>query len=851
MYRRESSAPGFFDRCMPYPSRTIVFLLVTSALCLWAAEASRSATPAPAPAGRADADPCGTWHVLDPAEKGEHQVLVVRPPNGTFKVLSSHFVVHYYGDSLDTYAQSVSDAAEYSYRVLVDTLAHLAPLSDDPAGGDARTDIYLRPANVMGAYGTTYPETNVGAPYPNSFTAWIELVDTMSTPRRVSVTAHEFYHTIQVVYDRYESTSLLEMFSTWVQDRVYDQYNLHYDFARLFFRLTYRGLFLQTYTNVPWAIYLTEKYGDGIMKKTLEECAATPGPNPREAFDSALAGYGTSFLDTFIDFGTFNYWAGARDDGLHYSEGSHYYTTTVEHRTLCYPDTLFVSFRQPAELGVNYALLDGDGHSGPLKFYIYPEYLASTILTMTRFKGATQTRSTSFYAKFSTPVDSITVNDWSQCDSILLVYQVDTGGGSNSFAYGARHTPGSVPVTPWVLVLDRDGCRAPFDGINDEYLDRDGEETPIADALKNVGATVRVEDVLPADLTGCRGVFMVGGFEAGGAHIKDSELARLNAFMDNGGDIYVEGSRLGEYMDPSLGAGNATQQAFWTHFSCTFAPGNPSGNLNTWDTSGNPFIGTHQFAYDSGDPDAYVGKLTPGGNAAYLVRDGSDNVRATALRAAGGSSTRIMSTFLLGASTGLSGSTREAFLADVLGLFDTDVAALAVLRATVSVELRHVTIAGVLEHYDGQALAMARTDAQGRHDVGIEITRVGGEWRFSARDELATAKATYQLVDVDNERTLWQESVTERTPDYTLRVTGIYPNPARGAVRIAVNSPSDARGTLAVYDVAGREVSRENTGLRRGANVLFLPSLPVTSGVYFVHIAVPGGEARGRLLVIR
>jgi hypothetical protein len=834
---------------MPHPSRTICFALWSAALCLIALEESFSATATSVREARLP-DPCGTWRVLEPVT-GERQLLAVRPPAGAAQqVFSPHFVVHYGADSLDAYAQSVSDAAELTYRTLVDTLAHLAPLPDGTAGGDARVDIYLRPWTVMGsAYGTTYPETNVFAPYPNSYTAWVELVDTMGVARRVSVTAHEVYHTIHFVYDRNESGSLFEMLATWVQDRIYDQYNLHYDFARLFFRQPHRGLFSQFYTNVPWAIYLCEKYGDGILKEALVGCAATAGPNPREAFDAALTEVaGTTFLDEFVEFGSYNYYVGARDDGMHYSEGAAYFTTTVENRSLCYPHDVLVSPHQAGELGANYMLLDGDGHSGPLKLYIYPEYLAATILTMTRFKGATQSRSTSFYPKFSAPIDSLLINDWAECDSILMVYQVETGGSLNSFAYAARHTSAALPSGDWILVFDRDECRAPFDGIGDEFLDRDSEDTPIVDALEEVGATVVVEDALPADLSSCRGIFLVGGFGSGGVNVSDADLDRLTAFMDAGGDVYVEGSRLGEFMD---GTGTASQQAFWNRFSVSFQAGAPSGNLALWDTGGNAFMGTHQFGYDAGNPNAYVGLLTPLGNAGYLVRDGASIVRMTALRAAGGSSTRIMSTVLLGGSTGLSGSTRTSFMNDVLMLFDTNVAALAVSRATVGVRDRDVAIDGVLEHYDERALALTRVDSRGRHDVALQVRRVGGEWRFSARDRLETGAADYQLMDVENARVLWRERVEARTPDYVLRLTGIYPNPARDDVRIAVDSPSDGRATIGVYDVAGREVAREPAVLRRGSNVLYFRSLPAASGVYFVHVDAPAGTARGRLLVLR
>jgi hypothetical protein len=704
------------------------------------------------------------------------------------------------------------------------------------------------------AYGTTYPETNVGAPYPNSFNAWIVLVDTMKTAeRRLPITAHEVFHTIQVEYDRYESTSLLEMYSVWAQERCYDFSTVHYPTTRLFLPsavprvvpadVQQRALGLLSHPEIRRRHH--EEHASAVRRYTRTQ--STRG------LRRALSGYGTNFLNAFVDFGTFNYWVGARDDGMHYQEGKNYYTTMVERRTLCYPETLYVSTHPPAELGTNYALLDGDGHSGPLTVYIYPEYLASTILTMTKFKGGVQTRTTKFYPQFSAAVDAVPIPDWAQVDSLLLVYQVnESAAADNSLGLEAYGAPGASPAPPWVLVLDCDGCRLPFDALQDDYQVRDGEEQPIADALRHLGATVRVEDTLPADLGGCRGIFLVGGFDSHGVDIKDADLQRLNTFMDNGGDIYVEGSRLGEYMDPSLGAGNATQQSFWTRFSCTFTPGLSFGNLLQWDTSGNPFIAAHSFSYDNtGDANTYNGILTPTGNAAYLVRDGAAKIRATAVRAAGGSSTRIMSTMLVGASTGLSGNTREAFLNDVLTMFDTNLAALAVLRANVSVELRHVSIAGVLEHYDGETLALYRTDALARHEVALELARTGGEWHFHAKDELATSSALYQLVDVNNERTLWQQKVNERTPSYTLRLTGIYPNPARDNVRIALDSPADAGATLSVYDVAGREVSRENASLKRGSNVLFLRSLPPASGVYFVHIAAPGGEARGRLLVIR
>jgi hypothetical protein len=111
--------------------------------------------------------------------------------------------------------------------------------------------------------------------------------------------------------------------------------------------------------------------------------------------------------------------------------------------------------------------------------------------------------------------------------------------------------------------------------------------------------------------------------------------------------------------------------------------------------------------------------------------------------------------------------------------------------------------------------------------------------------------ARYLLIDVENERVLWEERVEARAPSLALRLNGIYPNPARDAVRISIDSPSDLSATLGVYDVAGRLVAREPALLKRGSNVLFLHSLPAASGVYFVEVNAPAGSVRGRLLVLR
>jgi Secretion system C-terminal sorting domain len=767
---------------------------------------------------------------------------LVRPTPGPNTIGSAHFLVHYGDLGLSGFAQDISDASELAYRVLVDTIGHLAPPSDGTGGGDARTDVYLRRPEQIGPniYGRTVIESITGAPYANSATSWIEILDTLGVARRRIVAAHEYYHVIQVGYDRDESVSMLEMLSTWVEDRVYD-YHLNLATLQLFFRWPWRGLFSQFYTNSPWAIFMAERHGDAILREALVHAAAVVGPNPQQAFDGALAAEAhTSFLEEFIEFGTFNYFTGDRDDGAHYTHGAIYREVTCEKRSDCYPFPLHMSGQPPAELGTNYYFLDGDGHSDAMSLRVVPDAFATSMVTVMRFRGASRTTATTSYPP-SSPEDTITIPDWGACDSVLVVYQVSKGASSNLFGLAASFERSPVPVGAWVLVLDRDGCRAPFDGVDDEYAPRDGEEAPIADALRANGATVVVSDTIPGSFAGCVAVFVVGGFDDSGVTLSTDVLEALQQFIDAGGDVYVEGSGLGGL----LSAGDPVQQAFWDRFGVQFAPGAASGNLSTWSAIG--LAHDHDFDYDPGNPDSLVGVLVPG-SATALVEDGTGTARATVKVT--GPSALVMSTVLLGGSTGVGGSTRDAYVGDIIALFDVDLTPLFVASANVTVDGDRAVIEGVLGNYDDEALALSRVDATGVAPVTLSLETVAGEWRFSARDRMPVAEAVYRLTDQTHARVLWEETVRASTPSLALRLDRIYPNPARDAAQLVVESATAVRASVVVYDVAGRRVAEDSAWLTRGANVVVVRT-PLRSGLYFVRVEAGANRVSGRFSVIR
>ena len=610
------------------------------------------------------ADHCGAWRSLDAAPGA----VFTRPPSGPYTATSHHFVVHYNAPSQQAYADDVSYAAEFAYRVLVDTLQHLPPPADGDAGGDGRVDIYLRTTLQLGnIYGLTVPDRPIRTPYFNTYSSWVEIVDTMAVARRRTVTAHEVYHVVQVGYDRMESLSALELFSTWFEERAFDQYNIHYIWFLQFFRNPGRGLFDQSYTNLPWALFLTQRYGDSVMRETLERCGQTPGPNPRGAFDDALQSeFGTNLLDEFIEFGTWNYFTSLRDDGAHYEEGAAYPAMRAQRRSDCYPFGPVVTNRPMGELGSNYFFFDGDEHDGALWVRVEPESIATSVLTVTEFRGTARERTTTRYAVGSPP-DSFRVDHWKGCDSLLVVYQIDRGlPAGNLVVVSARYEPAAAGAQPWILVFDRDGCRSPFDGEGDDFTARDGEEGPIVAALSGAGESVVVSDALVADLSGCDAVFVVGGFGDDGVTLSPGDLATLSQYMDAGGDVYLESPRLGAWVDSTLALGDTTLSAFWSRFGCEFVAGEDSANVASWETLADGPLGTHAFSYDAGEPDRRVG-LLENEQATALIYDDKGGVRATLRRV--GSSSRVVNTVLLGGSVGRFGSSREAFLADVLGAF--------------------------------------------------------------------------------------------------------------------------------------------------------------------------------------
>ena len=251
------------------------------------------------------------------------------------------------------FVQQLATIADTVWTKEITTMAYNAPPSDGTKGGDAKYDIYLLNVGSKGVYGyvTSDATTYLGTPYAHSlFTHMVVDNDFSEFPQgptnAAKVTlAHEFFHSIQNGYDREEFPAFLESLSTWMEDKNYPTIkdNLQYigevyvdsngdgqysagesftdingnskresgsqDYPELHldsFGLS--GNHLEQYGRFMWIRYLSDKFGDTLIKSILTNTGITGGNNTYAAIDAALqtAPYNTTLATAFHEFGIWN-----------------------------------------------------------------------------------------------------------------------------------------------------------------------------------------------------------------------------------------------------------------------------------------------------------------------------------------------------------------------------------------------------------------------------------------------------------------------------------------------------------------------------------------------------------------
>ncbi len=183
----------------------------------------------------------------------------------------------------------------------VDGLRFRQPPADGRRGGDGRFDVYLAELGNRGLFGYCTPERRVrGERFAAS--SYCVLDDDFSRREfgtrpidslRVTA-AHEFFHAIQFGYDFREDPWLLESTATWIEETFADRVDDNRRYLR--FGTVHRpGIPLDAFSNThyahygtwAWWEYLTDRYGDGLVRAVWNQ-ADTVGDAPDRSSVDAL-----------------------------------------------------------------------------------------------------------------------------------------------------------------------------------------------------------------------------------------------------------------------------------------------------------------------------------------------------------------------------------------------------------------------------------------------------------------------------------------------------------------------------------------------------------------------------------
>jgi len=278
---------------------------------------------------------------------------------------SAHFRIHYIDQTVfpkDEDAASfmvvkqVMVALEKTWQVEHNTLGYALPPSDETIqnnGGNGLYDVYLKNVGSLGLLGFTTTNT-VGTndpSRPNGTYSYIIMDNDFSYQEYgyldpsilIKVTAaHEYFHAIQFGYDPNEQVALAEQSSTWVEDKVYPNLhdNYHYigetyvdengngqfDANEPFTDRNLDGKRDGGSQNSPeraldvvdsqgdiqygrflWLRYLSEQFGDQIIRDIWEQAGMIAGNNGFEATNNALLARGSSLQKAYQEYAVWAY----------------------------------------------------------------------------------------------------------------------------------------------------------------------------------------------------------------------------------------------------------------------------------------------------------------------------------------------------------------------------------------------------------------------------------------------------------------------------------------------------------------------------------------------------------------
>ncbi len=276
----------------------------------------------------------------------------------TFGSPDGLFLIHYttvgddsvYQSSVDVdlndvpdYVDAVADICDSVYNQMINVMGYPVPPVDGfyPDGGDDRYDVYLK--NLGGAvYGQTFVDSIFSSGSgPLIATSFMELdkdykyigLYNANPLNAVRVTAaHEYFHAVQFGMDVTETEYnpredfaaryWMEMSAVWMEEQIYDDIDDYIWYLPYYFNDPRSSIqqFRSYYDVHPYAsailpMFLSEKYGQDIIRDIWTRCAETGGSDFLASAHLAIEEISDTtenWASAFAEFGVWNYFTGDR-----------------------------------------------------------------------------------------------------------------------------------------------------------------------------------------------------------------------------------------------------------------------------------------------------------------------------------------------------------------------------------------------------------------------------------------------------------------------------------------------------------------------------------------------------------
>jgi hypothetical protein len=219
-------------------------------------------------------------------------------------------------DGVPDYINVMAGNLETARYIFLNEMGYDRPPPDEGFGGDDRYDIYVTQIS-----GLTVPEFRSDY-YPDRFAyaAYSYIGNDLRNihhpntpyPFMMATCVHEYFHAVQMAYRGYTSDETYwwyELTAMWAEERVFDGLNEVYYYLDDYYYKINRSIYLtggaHPYGAWVFAEYLSQNYGDGIIKIIFEELIDVD--YSLDAIINVLEDYQLNINTEFTLFSCWNY----------------------------------------------------------------------------------------------------------------------------------------------------------------------------------------------------------------------------------------------------------------------------------------------------------------------------------------------------------------------------------------------------------------------------------------------------------------------------------------------------------------------------------------------------------------